>query len=1404
MSDDVPVNSSSIDYVVDERIRNKMPPRENYVKNFQKHKVATDHVPLPDTEATENRSWTLNEIERVVATETLAPSKLKLDQFGLNENRKNDFRLRSLSRRLNYQLQRQFRRELNEGPTEKRLKNFDLQSQSLRMIQANAALGTYQFQRTQTLPFMRKTLALDYQKITLLKKVVGGITSMEKAIVSKLEAIKMNTAAVLPQKEGLLTRLRKAIAQKNIDHVASNISNFQIGGWNDGYEKYVSPRLAKLHEKIKTPGKHTGVNAIPNYVSRKLNSLRHLTAKMGEEAPLPGSPLSEVRQKASRVASKLLDGATKYSQKLRFSENLNNRLGKMASFVTDPLNRIKPFASIIPTVKLASNESSDALGDPSATTPSLTETLLSDVRKGRLETNKHYKLLREDVHAIRQMMQDCEPSSSNRSDASQKHVAEIAPRRRRSSAKLKTSRLLEEMPTTSDVTSTDTVIAEGSTTTLTRPKIRQSVSKQSFTKPRSKPRKSTILKVDSIAHDKVLNEVSTPVKTVLEETPSNPSSGKKGKIGTVLSRGKKSKLKTVLTPKQQSPIHIVDHSMSPPTSVSEVSSLPDEIHRQNERRKASLTKRLKESAKAKTIKVKESAKAKIIQLKENQKYKDLTDKLLKGTRLGMAAVRPGSYEERQRQKQQREDHLQKETESEEIVKDKKEEKSQPASDLNLTAGVSAALGAAGGYVLRKTGGLVLNTTKGLLYRGGTGVGATIGRTVNKGAVGAIKGTARVGLNAAKGLVGLEAKGIGGLLGQVSNAGIRGATSLAGRTVSGALGLLGRGGLGILKSGFGLGLGLAVGQFAYNKLGVKNKVLNRTVNTGFSTAQGALLGASIGSFFGGIGAVPGAAIGGLAGAALENSDYISKGINKAYSSSSKFIADLITGNKKPDSQLNRNPFDPSKPYNPLDFNQARERYYQDNPDKRPPGYQPPQLNQTPTRSPDSYTSPPVTNYDSQTGRFSTLNYGTPPPEQASRKKAQLTKGGIKDQPEFKAALSKLPKNIQMRVMKSNALQFTLWATSVQHGPDMASKIFQRDYSDALDDKALVRSIYQDRAQQFSNLNYNDKMDANEQLTKEQNIVDSFDRGYKANRQDMASLFSNVVDTNSVNTGGINTNYTPQLIKGPKNDLIKRAMNFYRGLNYSTPAAAGIVANLLAESGLQPHGKPGDGGRAIGLAQWHPNRRRDIFNKFGKSVENMSFEEQLAAVDWEIRSGKNVKGGTRLFEKLKQVKDAQQAAIMVMEDYERPAESNRVRDTAIRTRNAVDILKTVGNGNMTSSTDDKMQTPTAASSKTTSVSQSPSASVTPATSPKSRQTQSPSPKQLVQQAPQTQNHDQLINAFAAHAKAMQSHAEALKAPPMLQKPDHKPSVVVAPSIFTNNQKTTTLAMSMKKSQVAVGEY
>jgi hypothetical protein len=41
------------------------------------------------------------------------------------------------------------------------------------------------------------------------------------------------------------------------------------------------------------------------------------------------------------------------------------------------------------------------------------------------------------------------------------------------------------------------------------------------------------------------------------------------------------------------------------------------------------------------------------------------------------------------------------------------------------------------------------------------------------------------------------------------------------------------------------------------------------------------------------------------------------------------------------------------------------------------------------------------------------------------------------------------------------------------------------------------------------------------------------------------------------------------------------------SYSSAQTAGIVGNLIGESGLNP-GVAGDNGAALGIGQWHPDR------------------------------------------------------------------------------------------------------------------------------------------------------------------------------------------------------------------------
>lgn len=97
------------------------------------------------------------------------------------------------------------------------------------------------------------------------------------------------------------------------------------------------------------------------------------------------------------------------------------------------------------------------------------------------------------------------------------------------------------------------------------------------------------------------------------------------------------------------------------------------------------------------------------------------------------------------------------------------------------------------------------------------------------------------------------------------------------------------------------------------------------------------------------------------------------------------------------------------------------------------------------------------------------------------------------------------------------------------------------------------------------------------------------------------------------------------------------------------AAGIAANLWAESKFDPKAT-GDGGKAYGVGQWHPDRQNDFKNLFKKDIRDSTLEEQLMFLTYEMNQGKEQKAG----DKLRKAKTAEEAAAIVSKDYERPAD------------------------------------------------------------------------------------------------------------------------------------------------------
>lgn len=127
-----------------------------------------------------------------------------------------------------------------------------------------------------------------------------------------------------------------------------------------------------------------------------------------------------------------------------------------------------------------------------------------------------------------------------------------------------------------------------------------------------------------------------------------------------------------------------------------------------------------------------------------------------------------------------------------------------------------------------------------------------------------------------------------------------------------------------------------------------------------------------------------------------------------------------------------------------------------------------------------------------------------------------------------------------------------------------------------------------------------------------------------------------------------NLGPQSQHGSQGEDASRAMAFFEKAGWTAAQSAGIVANLVHESGLNAHAT-GDHGAAYGVAQWHKDRQ-DAFKAWaGKDIRESSLAEQLAFVNHELKE----QGETRAGAILGAAQTAAAAGAAVSRFYERPA-------------------------------------------------------------------------------------------------------------------------------------------------------
>lgn len=377
--DDESTKQTSLDSDISKIAPDQTPPREKYEKG-----VAKKHTAPPSNNPQRTKPMAL--IDRIIESSVIPEPQDKRAQFGYKLDAVESFKLRTLTSKLDRDLKRSFRKEMTEGPSEHRVRNFDIAAQSLRQIATNATLGSYQFQRTQQLPYMRKNLALGYKKIELLKGINTSIRSMEKALVEKLEAIKINTSVRDAAKGGYFARLRDEISTMGIRRVATNISDAYLDSYDKMYTEHVSPRLQRLNQMLNRDGKKGTVAGVGRDARSQANSVRQRLRNYAASEPVEGESSSEsFKRKMAGLGSKVLGAGVKLGQNVKVPNSLNNVATFLAKDQMSVLANLRPFQT-----KFGDSISTDLIDNLSQGTAKASSGTIDTLRGIRLDNEKYY------------------------------------------------------------------------------------------------------------------------------------------------------------------------------------------------------------------------------------------------------------------------------------------------------------------------------------------------------------------------------------------------------------------------------------------------------------------------------------------------------------------------------------------------------------------------------------------------------------------------------------------------------------------------------------------------------------------------------------------------------------------------------------------------------------------------------------------------------------------------------------------------------------------------------------------------------------------------------------------------------------------------------------------------------
>lgn len=1509
------INSSSLDNNLNKHTIPDAAPPEKYEASGQFGQVVADKPSPPSqNEPTKLTSWTMREIEREIANTTLRPSRTKVDAFSVRLHQKSDFRMKTLSRQFGLQLKRDHRREMETGPVENRVREFDIQSQTLRSVIANAAMGSYQFQKNMTLPYMRKNLALGYQKVALLKEISGGISSMEKSIVTKLEAIKINTAGAVPRKMGYFKKLFEDVGFLNRRRVAQNISNYVMDGNDELYRRFVSPKTKKLKEMMLDTSESGGVNALKRNVSGKLNRLRRSVRNVAEENIENPTLMQSFKKGIARKTQGVLNVSVRKLAKSRLGEERNRSLSELLQKPTRDLARFNPFAK--PGDSAYDPEGEDLTGRGAmggSNNSSLSDKLLLSFNDWRKEYRKDQETALDKLTKISEKIACCCEDTG----------IPVSPKRtgrKKTSTKTKS----DKSASAEDMTLEPIVDVPDVKETVTPQKSRGFFTNlRNFISP----------KTDSREKVPVSDNVAPDVSRSL--SPDREMGGKVSLESIKPDGNVTSTLGSITSPFATKPLGDNGVDLKPTTPQS-FSSHVDMFNLQRSTNTLlkqadddrAFVKRMFDNLGEKVTSVSETVSEGNQQRsrfeKIQAKWKEMAD------RLANRKTRKNSYEDMQEKKEKEKDRKGLLSRLGDRAKGLATGVGANLADGNVVGAAASAGGqlldwakdtasdAAGDFINEKADGLADKAkTKGSrawrkakIMRSARGrrLARSIGRSATSTAVtaategviqqgakrGLLKGAGSLMAAGAKGAGGLALKGLGGtasLAGGLALSGGKSGLSLLGRG-AGAVGKATLSGGWKLAKGVGPGLAVGLAADAAGDWIGKNTTgaTKRLGQTAATAASWGATGAGLGSVIPVIGTMTGGAIGAAAGALYENADLVRKAM--AYITNKQF--DIMEGVGKAGVFMWKNIFGSdakidklgrvTEKETPSIFGHVKTLLF-----GRDAKY---------AKSGDLITEGKVSIFSDLRRGFDLFFFGVKDPKEKNKFKpessmlAQLTKSLMDTFDSFKKSISDLAKGISDGAgnlydkavnVGSNIVNGVAdyWNGDPSTNPT-GKDVYKGKGTPVPDAAAIVKALlpqavitsHRRRAGQAGNAG-NDSWHVKSGaavdiapipgMTFEQfqktftnagySLIEAIDETNPAtmkktgatgphwhlvlgNYEKPGGSSAYAMGTNNPKTqapgkgsmimqSGKSNPYAwdnslsnPSMPSNPSapnyaggtgaggvapagkdaKSLFNSTVNYLSSRKgYSKVAAIGIAANLYGESNLNPtaFNSAGGGRGAKGIAQWRGSRISEIEQRWGKSIHQMNLQEQLDAVDMELREGRHVtnsksirEGNTPIMDALNKAPNPQAVIQQMVHRYERPSES--ISGLEAETRRRIQVAQSLmgGMGTDIPKAPEKKQ----ASPLQNAPAPKPKAAAVPA--PKPQQTKAPS-----KPAPESNS------LLATAEKALSAIGDYFTGDDAKSKSNSKGNTVIAPvTVATKAPVWPTTAqptmMSMAKTSVRTG--